>query len=152
MRPELGPTVEALTRVARILERASPELSLSHYRVLSMIWAGNGRASRLAERLALGKPAISAAVESLVARGLIARSSLDPDRRVVHLEITPKGFSALATAELAMSRELAHLLEHAPNQVGTRAALKNLSLAVAARQAAHQVDARAPDHLPESIS
>ena len=80
VRHELGPTVETLSRLARILERASAELSLSHYRVLAMVSSGDGRASRLAGRLALGKPAISAAVESLVSRGLLARTDLDPDR------------------------------------------------------------------------
>jgi len=151
VRPELGPAVEALTRVARILERASPELSLAHYRVLTMISAGDGRASRLAQRLALGKPAISATVESLVARGLIARSNLEPDRRVVHLEITPKGYSALADAELAMSKELAHVLAHAPDRARTLAGLENLSVAMAGRQAAHHGDTSTPASPPESV-
>ena len=68
-RHQFGSSVETLSRLARILERASGELSLSHYRVLAMVSAGDGRASRLAGRLALGKPAISAAVESLVSLG-----------------------------------------------------------------------------------
>ncbi len=133
--------VEALTRVARILERASPELSLSHYRVLTMVAAGNGRASRLAQRLALGKPAISAAVDSLVARGFIVRSSLDPDRRVTLLEITAMGSTALAAAEAAMSAELADLLRHAPDRAATLVVLRNLSLALDGRQAARDVGA-----------
>jgi DNA-binding MarR family transcriptional regulator len=106
-----------------------------------MVAAGNGRASRLAQRLALGKPAISAAVDSLVARGLIVRSSLDPDRRVTLLEITAMGSAALAAAEAAMSAELADLLRHAPDRAAALVVLRNLSLALDGRQAARDAGA-----------
>ena len=45
-------------------------LGLAHYRFLALVAGGDERASRLAERLALGKPAVSAAVGALVAQGL----------------------------------------------------------------------------------
>ncbi len=61
--------VRALARASRVLERASSELSLAHYRVLSAIASGDERGSRIAARLALGKPTVSAAVESLCQRG-----------------------------------------------------------------------------------
>jgi DNA-binding MarR family transcriptional regulator len=106
-----------------------------------MVAAGNGRASRLAQRLALGKPAISAAVESLTARGLLFRSALDPDRRATRLEITRQGLAALTAAEAAMSAELADLLAHAPDRPRALAGLESLSLAVDRRQAAREVGA-----------
>ena len=80
--------MRGLARAARILERVSGELSLAHYRVLSAIAGGDERASRVAERLALGKPAVSAAVESLSQRGLIARSEVAGDQRAAALRLT----------------------------------------------------------------
>src|ERR1700722_4197232 len=89
-----GPIIEAvraLSRVSRLLERASGELSLSHYRVLSAIASGDQRASRVAARLAVGKPTISASVESLCQRGLLARSAVDGDHRAAALHLTAAG-------------------------------------------------------------
>jgi DNA-binding MarR family transcriptional regulator len=57
--------VRALARATRVLERASGELSLAHYRVLAAIASGDERASRVANRLAIGKPTVSVAVEAL---------------------------------------------------------------------------------------
>src|SRR5579875_3572176 len=57
--------VRALARASSVLERSSSELNLAHYRVLSAIASGQERASHVAARLALGRPAVSAAVESL---------------------------------------------------------------------------------------
>lgn len=138
VRHQLGASVETLSRLARILERASGELSLSHYRVLAMVSAGDGRASRLAGRLALGKPAISAAVESLVSRGLLARSDSDPDRRATRLQITARGIQALTAAESLMCVALDDLLSHATNPTAVLAAISDLSLALDRRQAARE--------------
>jgi DNA-binding MarR family transcriptional regulator len=150
IRHELGPAVEALTRVARILERASGELSLSHYRVLTMVSAGNGRASRLAGRLALGKPAISAAVDSLASRGLLVRSSSDPDRRATQLEITDQGRAVLAAAESAMAGALSDLVGHASDPTHTLVALLDLSQALDRRQSEREVRARQDLEAPGS--
>jgi DNA-binding MarR family transcriptional regulator len=144
VRHELGPTVETLSRLARILERASAELSLSHYRVLAMVSSGDGRASRLAGRLALGKPAISAAVESLVSRGLLARTDLDPDRRATRLQITAKGREALTSAESLMCVALGDLLRHATNPQAILAAVSDVSLALDRRQTARESKANPP--------
>ncbi len=149
-RHRLGPSVETLSRMARVLERASGELSLSHYRVLAMVAAGDGRASRLAGRLALGKPAISAAVESLVSRGLLLRSGADPDRRATQLQITTKGRAALTAAESSMAVELDGLLHHAPDPATVLAAVRDLSIALDRRQGerdAKQGRAAPVDHL-----
>ena len=65
----------AAARLARVLDKAASELGLAHYRFLTLVAAGGDeRASRLAERLALGKPAVSAAVGALVAQGLLTRA------------------------------------------------------------------------------
>jgi len=135
-----------------MLERASGELSLSHYRILNMVAAGDGRASRLAARLALGKPAISAAVESLVGRSLLVRSGSDPDRRAIRLEITTQGRAVLEAAESTMSAALADLLEHDPAAPATLVALGNLSRALDRRQSEREATSAAAQSAPGTDS
>jgi DNA-binding MarR family transcriptional regulator len=107
--------VRALARAARVLERASGELSLAHYRVLSAIAAGDERASRVAERLALGKPAVSAAVESLRQRGLIVRSEVVGDQRAAALRLTDAGRALLDDVETGMLERFAELRKRTPD-------------------------------------
>ena len=107
--------VRALARAARVLERLSGELSLAHYRVLSAIAAGDERASRVAERLALGKPAVSAAVDSLRQRGLIVRSEVVGDQRAAALRLTDAGHALLDEVETAMIERLAELQKRTPD-------------------------------------
>ena len=88
--------VRAIVRASRLLERASDELSLAHYRVLAAVSGGEQRASRVAQRLAVGKPTISAAVDALVQRGLIVRDVEVADNRASVLRVTSEGWEALA--------------------------------------------------------
>jgi DNA-binding MarR family transcriptional regulator len=105
--------VRTLVRVTRLLERASGELSLPHYRVLAAVAEGDERASRVAARLALGKPTISASVDALCRRGLLTRSDVAHDQRAVTLRLTPAGASVLADAEAAMAARLDDVLARA---------------------------------------
>lgn len=98
--------VRALARLARLLELSTGELSLAHYRVLSAVAEGDQRASRLAERLALGRPAISAAVDSLAQRGLLARCAVEGDLRGISLRLTAAGRKQLDDVESAAVAEL----------------------------------------------
>ncbi|MGH8963274.1 MAG: MarR family winged helix-turn-helix transcriptional regulator [Jatrophihabitantaceae bacterium] len=91
--------VRALARLARLVERSTGDLSLAHYRVLSAVADGNDRASRMAQRLVLGKPTISAAVDALCQRGLLTRESVEGDQRATALRITPAGTRALDAVE-----------------------------------------------------
>src|ERR1700760_355914 len=91
---EVG-AIRALARMARLLERSSGNLNLAHYRVLSAIAEGDERASGVAARLGLGKPTVSAAVESLTKRGLLLREDAEGDRRATTLTLTPAGEEAL---------------------------------------------------------
>lgn len=102
--------IRALARVARLLERSSGDLNLAHYRVLSAIAEGSERASRVADRLTLGKPTVSAAVESLTRRGLITREDVAEDRRATTLALTPAGEEALAAVDREMLGHLDDLL------------------------------------------
>lgn len=107
--------IRALARVARLLERSSGDLNLAHYRVLSAIADGDERASRVADRLALGKPTVSAAVESLTKRGLLLREDAADDRRAATLTLTPAGEAALAAVDREMLGYLDDLLARTPD-------------------------------------
>lgn len=106
--------VRALARVSRILERASGDLNLAHYRVLSAIASGDERASRVAARLALGKPTVSAAVDSLCQRGLLTRTTTAADQRVTVLRLTEAGTALLESVEADMVKRLASLVDRTP--------------------------------------
>ncbi|MGA3351714.1 MAG: MarR family winged helix-turn-helix transcriptional regulator [Acidimicrobiales bacterium] len=94
--------VQALTRASKVMERAAGGLSLAHYRVLAAVAAGDERASRVAARLALGKPTVSASVEALCARGLLVRSAVEGDQRAVQLSLTDAGTELLDAAQKEM--------------------------------------------------
>jgi DNA-binding MarR family transcriptional regulator len=91
-----------LARLARVLERACDDISLPQYRVLVYVSEGDERASRLADRLALAKPTITAAVDGLVERGYVVREAIEGNRRSIRLRVTPAGDAALDVAEAAM--------------------------------------------------
>ena len=107
--------VRALARASRILERVSGELNLAHYRVLSAIASGDERASRVAARLAIGKPTVSAAVDSLGQRGLLTRTGADTDQRVAVLRLTDAGRELLDSVEAEMVSRIEGLAVRTPN-------------------------------------
>jgi DNA-binding MarR family transcriptional regulator len=107
--------VRALARVSRVVERASADLSLAHYRVLSAVASGDQRASRLAERLALGKPTISAAVDALCRRGLLLRAEVAEDQRAVALSLTEQGRRLLDEVETEMIARIGELCAQTPD-------------------------------------
>jgi DNA-binding MarR family transcriptional regulator len=112
--PNAVEAVRALARASRILERASGELNLAHYRVLSAVASGDERASRVAERLALGKPTVSAAVDSLCQRGLLTRTAVATDQRVAVLRLTEEGTALLDSVETEMIKRIQTLQERTP--------------------------------------
>jgi DNA-binding MarR family transcriptional regulator len=114
--PDHRATVEAvhvIARLARVLERADVDLSLPQFRVLAAIAAGDVRASRLATRLALGKPTVSVSVDALCRAGLVCRADDDGDQRAVRLDVTPAGRAALARAEQQMAAAVDDVLARA---------------------------------------
>jgi DNA-binding MarR family transcriptional regulator len=106
--------VRALARASRVLERVTGELNLAHYRVLAAIASGDERASRIADRLALGKPTISANVETLCQRGLLVRGTAADDQRAAVLRLTDDGRELLAKVETAMTDWLDGLRARTP--------------------------------------
>ena len=122
--------LRGLARASRVLERSLGELNLAHYRVLSSVASGDERASRIAERLALGKPTISATVESLCQRGLLTRTGVDTDQRAATLRLTAEGRSALESSEATMSARVATLVARTPDPAAVVQALVWLDAAV----------------------
>jgi len=130
--------VRALARASSVLERASSELSLAHYRVLAAISSGSAMASRIADRLALGKPAVSAAVDSLERRGLLERRAVEGDQRAATLRLTPAGEALLAEVEGEMTARLDDLCRRVPDRARLLEALAWLGEAIYARMAERQ--------------
>ncbi len=112
----LDAAILTLTRLSRVLERAAAPLSVADFRALSAIVDGEARASRLARRLAVGKPSISATVESLARRGLILRRRTDDDHRTIALSPTAEGRTAYADALARMRHALDDLVSLAPGR------------------------------------
>ena len=132
---EEGTDREILTLVwvARVLERACADLTLPQYRLLALIVSGEERASGLAGQLALARPTVSAAVETLVANGLLERTAVDGDRRAIRLTITPAGRAALRVAEHAMRERLDAFLADVADPTVVNDALAQLAGALAAQ-------------------
>jgi DNA-binding MarR family transcriptional regulator len=108
---DLLAAARTLALLARVLERAAGDLTLPQYRVLALVDAGDERATRLAGRLAITKPSVSAVVDGLVERGLLAREPVAGDRRAIRLRLTAAGSHALAEAEAAMAKRLEPLVD-----------------------------------------
>ena len=112
------------------MERASGEVNLAHYRVLAAIASGDQRASRIATKLALGKPTISASVESLCKRGLLARAGVAGDQRAAALQLTSEGERWLSTVETAMAAWLDDVCAKTPDPGQTLRALVSMGEAI----------------------
>jgi DNA-binding MarR family transcriptional regulator len=110
MRENLREASRAMALLGRTLERACADLTLAQYRVLAMVSSGDARASKIAERLAVAKPTVTAVVDGLVERGFLRREAVPGDRRSASIVVTDAGHERLATAEDAMSARLEHLL------------------------------------------
>jgi DNA-binding MarR family transcriptional regulator len=126
--------VLTLARLARLLERACPDLTLSQYRLLAMIAAGAERASQIAGRLALTKPTVSATIDTLVERGLVSRAVAYEDRRALRLQITDEGRAVFSAAEGAMRERLDDLLARVDDPERVHAALAQLHAALDERR------------------
>src|SRR6516164_6320734 len=122
--------LRTLVRIARTLEHACTDLTLPQYRLLSRVAKGDRQATQLAGRLALSKPTITAVVDGLVERGLLARSEVAGDRRAVHLSLTSAGHDALDATEAAMAERLGRLLDRCDDPDLAMAGIAQLSRAI----------------------
>jgi DNA-binding MarR family transcriptional regulator len=129
--------VRALSRLSRIVERASDELSGADYRVMAAIVGGEARATRLASRLALGKPAISSSIDSLSRRGLVVKSSVEGDNRAIELSLSPDGAELFERMEARMTRQLQLLAERTSDPAASVRAISELGDVIEASMQAH---------------
>lgn len=121
--------IEALLtilRVTRVLERIDAGVSPQQYRMLKLIGAGGERSARLAEKLAVARPTLTATADSLVAAGFACREAEPGDRRVVRLRLTEAGQDAVIRADAAYSEWFGALLD----QTGRREQTINHLLAL----------------------
>jgi DNA-binding MarR family transcriptional regulator len=121
--------------MSRVLERATSELSLAHYRVLSAVAGGDERASRVAERLELGRPTVSAAVEALCRAGYLDRTVESGDQRALSLQVTAAGRTVLDRVEGEMVRRVDELVARTPDAAQVRQALAWMGQALDQRAA-----------------
>jgi DNA-binding MarR family transcriptional regulator len=103
--------VMAILRLFRGLECVDTGLTPSQYRIMKLAGAGGERSTRLAQRLAVAKPTLTATADGLVAAGYASRAAEPGDRRVVRLSLTPAGRAALDRADAAYSAWLGPLLD-----------------------------------------
>ena len=111
----VGRTLDVLPGVLHLLAQASVEVSgeepltLTQVRLLRLLDAGARLTSELALRLGVSASTVSAAVDGLVRRGLVARVPSAEDRRTVPLEVTEAGAAAVRAARIRQERVLAGL-------------------------------------------
>jgi DNA-binding MarR family transcriptional regulator len=117
--PRASQVVMVLLRLFRALERVDTDLTPQQYRILKLAGAGGERSAKLAERLAVAKPTLTATADGLVAAGYARRDAEPGDRRVVRLCLTAAGREALDRADAAYTSWLDQLLAETgePNQV-----------------------------------
>lgn len=119
----------SIAHLARLVESSLGGLTLSAYRILSLVAAGNERSSQIAGRLALARPTVSNAVDQLVERGLVNRGANPDDRRAVVLTVTDEGRAAIAEADRLIAERLRPTFERLADP---DAALRSMEAVVAA--------------------
>ncbi len=92
------------------------DISVEQFHILRNIRRGRGSVSELAEAKNISRPAISQAVDLLVNKGLITRTTNANDRRQVRLALTDSG-NALLDAIFDNTRQwMAHILSPLSNE------------------------------------
>ncbi len=112
----LREAVRVLARLHRVMESAGSGLTMPQYRMLLALRQGGERSARLAERLAVRKPTVTALADGLIAAGYAVRESEPGDRRIVRLCLTDAGRVALDRAEVAYLGRLGPVLADLPER------------------------------------
>jgi DNA-binding MarR family transcriptional regulator len=149
--PRAPQAVMILLRLFRALERVDTGLTPQQYRILKLAGAGGERSAKLAERLAVAKPTLTATADGLVAAGYARRDTEPGDRRVVRLCLTTAGHDAVDRADAAYARWLDQLLAETEQPDQVLQALDVLNQAMdEVRRARLATSGRAePDRSPE---
>ncbi len=137
--------VMIVLRLFRALERVDTDLTPQQYRILKLAGAGGERSAKLAERLAVAKPTLTATADGLVAAGYARRDAEPGDRRVVRLCLTESGRDAVDRADAAYGQWLDQLLAETGEPDRVLHALDVLNQAMdEVRRARHGVLATGP--------
>ena len=128
--------VLTVMRLFRALERVDTGMTPQQYRILKLAGVGGERSARLAERLAVAKPTLTAIADSLVAAGYAQRETEAGDRRVVRLCLTATGRAALERADAAYAGWLRALLGETSDPAGVLEVLRDLDAALDERRRA----------------
>lgn len=147
--------IEALLtvlRITRVLERIDAGVSPQQYRMLKLIGAGGERSARLADKLAVARPTLTATADSLVAAGLACREAEPGDRRVVRLRLTEAGEAAVARADLAYSEWFGDLLDHTGEREQIITDLQRLDIAMTERYRARTAARRSSESAPDQLA
>ncbi len=135
---DMSQAVMVVLRLFRGLECVDTGLTPSQYRIMKMASAGGERSTRLAQRLAVAKPTLTATADGLVAAGYASRAAEPGDRRVVRLSLTPAGRAALDRADAAYSAWLGPLLDATGDREAVLDALELLGSAMTEARRARQ--------------
>jgi long-chain acyl-CoA synthetase len=95
---------------------AQMDLTLPQYRVLGILAEGSNASSRLAYRLAVRPPSVTALVDGLVARGLVDRTHEEGDRRRITLQLTAEGERIVSEADCSIDAYLASVATCLPGR------------------------------------
>jgi len=126
--------VLTMMRLFRALERVDAGITPQQYRILTLAGAGGERSARLAKRLAVAKPTLTATADGLVAAGYAQREAEAGDRRVVRLRLTAAGRAALDRADAAYACWLSPLLATSGDGAAVLQALHDLDAALDERR------------------
>ncbi len=104
----------AVTRLNGQIERAlaTSGLTPAQYRLMFHLARGPSFPSELADLLEIRRPSLTTLAAPLVARGFIAKTSRDGDRRRVQHELTDSGRRALAETEQSVALVLDWVTAH----------------------------------------
>jgi DNA-binding MarR family transcriptional regulator len=103
-----------IARLARTIENSLSdlELSLSQYRVLTILARNSEGAAALAAKLAVKPASVTSVVDGLVARGLVERQAHADDRRKVTHVVSASGSALLDQARERAAERLREVSAH----------------------------------------
>lgn len=124
---DLVAAARVVGRLARQLDTAlsTVDLTMAQHRLLTLLSSRTEGASRLAEKLSVSRPSLTAVVDGLVARGLVERRPHDVDRRRIDHVLTQRGRKLLAAADVAAAARLGEIAKHL-DAAGAQQALAGL--------------------------
>jgi DNA-binding MarR family transcriptional regulator len=127
---EVTQAILVILRLNRGLDCVDAGLTPAQYRIMKLAGAGGERSTRLAQRLAVAKPTLTALADGLVTAGYARRTAEPGDRRVVRLTLTEAGQAALDRADAAYAAWLTGLLTATGEPATVLAALGQLDSAL----------------------